>query len=60
MAVETISQASALDSVRRILYGIDIEEYDSDDGWWETSHGAKFGAAKLREIEDLIRSLIPA
>lgn len=45
----------AVAEARRILYGIDVEEYVSDDGWWETSFGAKFGAQKLAEIEALIR-----
>ncbi|MDR2294405.1 MAG: hypothetical protein LBE05_04285 [Microbacterium sp.] len=50
----------ALDEVRRILTGIDIDEYDSDVGWWETSDGAHFGAEKLAEVEALVRSLVPA
>jgi len=42
---ETITE-----QLRRILSGIDKTETDSDDGWWETSTGAEFGARKLQEV----------
>ena len=34
-----------------ILIGIDKEETEHPDGWWQTSTGAKFGADKLRELK---------
>lgn len=33
-----------------LLKGIDQTESESDDGWWETSTGAKFGAGVLAAI----------
>lgn len=33
-----------------LLKGIDGNECDDDQGWWETSTGAEFGAAKLAKI----------
>lgn len=38
-------------TIREILKGIDQQEIDSPDGWWETSVGADFGAKKLAEVE---------
>lgn len=40
--------------ISEILKGIDKVESESDDGWWETSTGAEFGAKKLKEILDLV------
>ncbi len=44
-----------IERLRVILSGIDRTELDFGssgvDGWWETSTGAAFGAAKLIEIE---------
>lgn len=39
-----------LDELREILRGIDKTDGESDDGWWETSTGAEFGADKLAEV----------
>ena len=36
--------------VIRILKGIDQTETESEDGYWETSTGAEFGAKILKEI----------
>ena len=33
-----------------ILEGIDQDEINNGDGWWETSFGAKFGKEKLKEL----------
>jgi hypothetical protein len=41
------------DTVEEILKGID-KDCESDDGWWETSTGAEFGAKKLAEIKSFI------
>lgn len=41
--------------VEQILKGIDRCEVDDEDGWWETTGGAEFGAAKLKELKELIR-----
>lgn len=29
--------------------------FGSDEGWWETSAGAEFGAERLAEIEKLFK-----
>jgi hypothetical protein len=42
-----------LSAVEEILSGIDATEIERDDGWWETSSGAEFGAEKLRQIRTL-------
>lgn len=39
----------------KILEGIDKDECESKDGWWETSTGAEFGEGKKKELEDFIR-----
>ena len=39
-----------------ILKGID-QTCSRDDGWWETSCGAEFGAKKLKEVQDLVKKL---
>lgn len=46
-----------IERLHEIVRGIDRDEVDSDDGWWETAAGAEFGAGKLAELEALIRSL---
>lgn len=43
--------------IDEILKGIDETECDSEDGWWETSVGAGFGAKKLEEIKTLFKEL---
>jgi len=42
-----------LKEIEEILRGIDDEETQSEDGWWETEAGADFGKQRL----DLIREL---
>lgn len=43
---------------RRLPDGRSSEAEESDtEGWWETSTGAQFGAARLAELEDLVRAL---
>lgn len=41
--------------IPKILEGIDTDEVANEEGWWETSTGAKFGAAKLKQLLDLIK-----
>ena len=43
--------------LNEILKGIDKDECESSDGWWETSSGAEFGAKKLKEVQDLVKKL---
>lgn len=43
--------------LHEIVHGIDRDEVESADGWWETSTGAEFGARKLAELEALVRDL---
>lgn len=45
---------SRVDLVKLILKGIDQTEVESEDGWWETSHSADFGAKKLHQITALL------
>jgi len=44
-----------IEQIKDLLKGIDETETGSDDGWWETSVGAKFGAGKLKELIALIK-----
>ena len=46
-----------MDKINEILKGIDKDQCSSDDGWWETSSGAEFGANKLKEVQDLVKKL---
>lgn len=41
--------------IKDLLKGIDKVETITEDGWWETSIGAEFGAGKLKELIALIR-----
>ena len=36
--------------VKELLKGIDEQELDGGDGWWETSTGAEFGAGILNKL----------
>jgi hypothetical protein len=36
-----------VEEIKTILIGIDYEETNHKDGWWETSKGAKFGRERL-------------
>lgn len=47
---------STLGWIEEILDGIDREQGNEDEGWWETSVGAKFGSDKLGEIRELFDS----
>ena len=46
-----------IDKLNEILKGIDKDQCDSSDGWWETSSGAEFGAKKLKEVQNLVKKL---
>ena len=37
-------------TIEEIVSGIDRTEVESEDGWWETSVGAEFGANKKAEL----------
>ena len=43
-----------------LLIGIDKEESLDDDGWWETSTGAEFGADILHRIKTIIGDEVDA
>lgn len=58
------SPVSPFDRILEALDGIDRDECESDDGWWETEMGARFGAerkativAALSEIELALRGI---
>lgn len=44
-----------IDEVKASLKGIDADDFASPGGWWPTSIGAEFGAAKLAALESLLR-----
>lgn len=44
-----------LSDVQAVLDGIDAQQTDRSNGWWETSVGADFGAAKLAALKALLR-----
>ena len=46
-----------IDKINEILKGIDKDQCSSDDGWWEKSSGAEFGAKKLKEVQELVKKL---
>lgn len=52
-----MDKAETISKVRAILAGIDKCEVDDDEGWWETSTGAGFGAHKLAEVEALLGAI---
>lgn len=43
--------------IKTILKGIDEDECNSQDGWWETSEGASFGKTKLAEVVAMLEAL---
>lgn len=45
------------EQISQILKGIDEEETDSIDGWWETERGAELGRHKLAALRRLILSV---
>ena len=49
-----------IERIRAALVGIDKDENESPDGWWETSTGAHFGASKLAQVEGVIRAALAA
>lgn len=53
-----IRYGAALDELDEILKGIDEQECVTEDGWWETSYMADYGAGKLAEVKALIIRLI--
>lgn len=44
-----------LATLETILAGIDQDEAEDDNGWWETSTGAEFGAGVLQKIREAVR-----
>lgn len=44
---------SIKEAIIDLLAGIDKEDGEDERGWWETSGGARFGAAVLAKIRDL-------
>lgn len=52
-----MSTEEALTRLREIVRGIDNDACEVEDGWWETSVGAAFGAGVLADLEDLVRVL---
>lgn len=44
------------EKLEQIVDGIDKTEIEYENGWWETSTGAEFGAKKKQELQALIDS----
>ena len=44
--------------IRELLKGIDMEELYGDEGWWETSTGAKWGKKTLEDLILLIKEYV--
>jgi hypothetical protein len=52
---KNIMNASLIvEQIKSILNGIDKTETETENGWWETSCGAEFGSAKLKELLALV------
>ena len=45
-----MTREEAKKTVLKTTDGIDKDECEYDNGWWETSDGAKFGKGKLDEL----------
>ena len=50
---DSVSHREIIQAVLEILHGVDQTETESQDGWWETSTGANFGADVLAKIRAL-------
>lgn len=53
-AAERATLQTLLPKVESILDGIDRQETDRPEGWWETSGGADFGFDKLEKIREIM------
>lgn len=51
---------SDMEWIDELLNGIDQDETENKNGWWETSVGAEFGAKKKAELKAVIRQHIIA
>ena len=51
---EKSTKEPLISALKEVLKGIDQTECDSEDGWWETSCGADFGAKKLQHVIGLV------
>lgn len=52
-----MTRAEALARLHAIVHGIDLDETVNPAGWWETSTGVAYGAARLAELEALVVEL---
>jgi hypothetical protein len=44
-----------IEEIKELLRGIDQTD-QTDDGWWETSIGAKFGEDRLKKLIELLKN----
>lgn len=51
---DTLMKQRCLEEIGKILTGIDKDEIEDENGWWETSTGAKFGKTKLLAIKKTV------
>ena len=51
---DTMTKSNWGEKLESILEGIDKDECEDENGWWETSTGAKFGEKKKKELVDLL------
>ena len=45
-----MNKISLIEKVKEILNGIDEQQTESDQGWWETSKESDFGRNKLKDL----------
>lgn len=43
-----------LNAINELFKGIDKDECEDPDGWWETDTGAEFGRKKLADLKKLL------
>lgn len=53
-----LSKEELLEKILEILDGIDKDELESTNGWWENSSGADFGKYKKAKIIELFKNEI--
>jgi hypothetical protein len=54
-----MTKKEIINRVQEILHGIDKDEVEEPDGWWETGAGAEFGKERLNLIIELLQRELP-
>jgi len=45
-----VNKEKLIEKVKEILKGIDEDQCETEEGWWETSEGVEFGFNKLEDV----------